>query len=128
MNGNEAVILAFIHSYTINSDEKCYFGNQQSLANEINATKPTVNRCIRVLKNKAYIKQEKREINGNIRTVYYSIVNINDGKETLPTAVKELNRSKSRNFTNGSKETLPNNSYKNTDKNNYKKIDNDIDI
>ena len=95
--------------YGFSQDDESYFtGSLQYLSDFTNTSKPTVIKALKELVDKGYLLKYENEING---------VKFNKYKANL-LVVKEFNQSSKETLSRGSKETLPNNKYIDTELNN----------
>lgn len=82
LKGNELIIYAIIHSFSIADGVKEYTGSLQYLAEWTNSTKQGVLKALKSLVSKGYIEKNDTIING-VKYCSYHVTEFNSGKQSL---------------------------------------------
>ena len=129
LSSNELNIYAVIHGYTVKSKSKCFFGSQEYLARSIGASRRTVNKCIRSLKEKGFIDTISttvgdKPLEGYVCKFFSGVgENFSGMSESFSGGEKNLPTEVSNSFSGGCEKTSHNNNiYNNNDNHLYNRL------
>ena len=114
LSGNELLIYALIYSYTVKSENKCFFGSQKYIGKILNASRQTVNTAIKNLSAKGFIEKKTFNVNNKEAVAYVS--------KKFTQGVKNLDIGVSNNLTERCQKTLHNNNRNNNINNNINNV------